>query len=200
MGKTSKNQNYFLISAVILGNILTCFTKPYNYTDRASFKHSFSLLFVHSTPAIQMLMQDQSHGQLMKTQTKTSRRQRKLSNPSRGRRSWKTDNLSSVVAQQSGKCPSASSREPQPHLQTKGDWKRGSCWEVRAQFRGFLWDQAAPTPGLWLERGEGDKGFTHHVFSLQGGVEGHRACAWLWAATRTRPLPSGSHTEGVCRL
>lgn len=80
MGKTSKNQNYFLISAVILGSILTCFTKPYNYTDRASFKHSFSLLFVHSTPAIQMLMQDQSHGQLMKTQTKTSRRQRKLSN------------------------------------------------------------------------------------------------------------------------
>uniref|UniRef100_A0A8C3V190 Uncharacterized protein n=1 Tax=Catharus ustulatus TaxID=91951 RepID=A0A8C3V190_CATUS len=38
------------------------------------------------------------------------------------------------------------------------------------------------------------------LFSLQGALQGHRACAWLWAATGTHPLPSGSHTEGLCRL
>lgn len=45
MGKTSKNQNYFLISAVILGNILTCFTKPYNYTDSLFKTLIFTAIF-----------------------------------------------------------------------------------------------------------------------------------------------------------
>jgi len=39
MGKTSKNQTYFFINAVILENISTCFIKPYSHIGSASLKH-----------------------------------------------------------------------------------------------------------------------------------------------------------------
>lgn len=146
MGKTSKNQNYFLISAVILGNILTCFTKPYNYPD-SLFKTLFFTAICVLYPSNPDVNARPIPWPINEDPDKDKQETRKAQQPSRGRRNWRTDNLSSVVAQQSGKCPSAPSREPQPHLQTKG----GSCWEVGAQFRGFLWDQAAPTPGLWLQ-------------------------------------------------
>lgn len=51
MGKPSKNQNYFLVNAVILENFLTCFIEPYNYIGGASLKHWFSSPFMHTTPS-----------------------------------------------------------------------------------------------------------------------------------------------------
>lgn len=198
MGKTSKNQNYFLISAVILGNILTCFTKPYNYPD-SLFKTLFfflfkTLLFVYSTPAIQMLMQDQSHGQLMKTQTKTSRRQGKLSNHHEEEETG-GQTISALLLL---------SRVESAHLHLPGSPSPTS--KRRGAHAGRLEPSSGASFGIKLLQhpasgcSQGDKGFPHHVLSLQGGVQGLRARAWLWAATGTQPLPSGSHTEGLCRL
>lgn len=147
MGKTSKNQNYFLISAVILGNILTCFTKPYNYPD-SLFKALFFTAICALHPSNPDVNARPIPWPINEDPDKDKQETTKAQEPSRGRRNWKTDNLSSVVAQQSGNCPSAPSREPQPHLRRKG----GSCWEVGAWFRGFLWDQAVPTPSLWLQQ------------------------------------------------
>lgn len=198
MGETSKNQNYFLISAVILGNILTCFTKPYNYTD-SLFKTLIFTAICALYPSNPDVNARPIPWPINEDPDKDKQETTKAQQPSRGRRNGKTDNLSSVVAQQSGKCPSASSREPQPHLQTQGDWKLGSCWEVPAQFRGFLWNQAAPTPGLWPECSKGAKASHTTCFHSKEECKDTRACAWLCAATGTCPLPSGSHTEGLCR-
>lgn len=118
-GETSKNQNYFLISAVILGNILTCFTKPYNYTDSLFKTLIFTAICVlhpsnpdvNARPIPWPINEDPD-----KEEQETTKAQQ----PSRGRRSRRTDNLSSVVAQQSGKCPSAPSREPSPTSKGRG--------------------------------------------------------------------------------
>lgn len=180
-----------------MGNILTCFTKPYNYTDSLFKTLIFTAICalypsnpdVNARPIPWPINEDPDKNRQETTKAQQS---------SRGRRNGKTDNLSSVVAQQSGKCPSASSGSPSPISKGRatGGWAHAGRFEPSSGASFGIKLLQHLTSGWSAAKGTK----APHTTCFHSKEEcKDTACAWLWEATGTCPLPSGSHTEGLCR-
>lgn len=143
-----------------------------------------------------MLMQDQFHGQLMKTQTKTSRRQRKLSNhheeEETGRQTISALLLLSRVESAHLHLPGSPS--PTSKRRGTGSWAHAGRFEPSSGASFGIELLQHPAPGWSTVKGT--KAPLTTCFHSKEECKDTRACAWLWGVC---PLPSGSHTEGLCR-